>query len=643
MRMTTTLLIGLLFLINVSCKGTEEVTRQEHSAPIVATFADEEITFDELKKNISRNRNAGQAEIDSLELREFLPSYVEYRIKLYEGYRQGLDKDPEILSEYNSYASEAATRFWIENEIKEKRIETFKERFEHELKAFHILKELPQDAPPQDTLEVYRELMAVRDSLLNGADPEEMNQKHSSKREGNPVGGRVQWITAGNTIQPFEDALYQLHVGEVSLPVRTQFGYHLIILEDKRPRSPHRLVKHIYFRKQEDGAGLEKAAQAYEALQSDTTWSDAVQAYTEDPSTKNRDGQVGWVGYGTRYPFEFIEAVMEASPESSFSRPVETSYGAHIIKIDSVRTFLTEEEKEEFILNRLRSLDRLDPDKDDVYERIAAETGLRVDHQTFSSLNDMLSMVPHQPELVTLADSELRTQPLFTAFDSTYSVNHFLEWVDRTTDSPEEAQETSEYLENYKKSVIDEHIVDYTIEKFPEFADEARHFLNGLIVFRINEENIWSPETVNRDEMREYYNSNRENYKRGKTFVYTVISDTSESVMKEVHSLLADGTETSELSAQFKTLEIKADSTFRKQSAEYSILEELQPGKFSEPLTVDGKVSVYILDEVLEPRILTFGEAFDRVFSDYQPIREENYINRLKERYSVKLYPENVH
>lgn len=201
MRIQKFLFFGLILITILSCKSSETIPTNDVPGNVIATIEDEPVTIEELKTNFYRNRNS--EEIDSTEILEFYPSYINYRLKLYEGYQKGFHKDSTILAEFSEYALEIANRFWIENEIKRERIETFKKRFNYELKAFHILKELPESALPGDTVEVYNTLVSVRDSLLDGENIELMNERHSSKREGRPVGGQLSWITAGTTIEPF--------------------------------------------------------------------------------------------------------------------------------------------------------------------------------------------------------------------------------------------------------------------------------------------------------------------------------------------------------------------------------------------------------------------------------------------------------
>ncbi|MDZ7719353.1 MAG: peptidylprolyl isomerase [Balneolaceae bacterium] len=632
MRTRAFLICGFVLILNLSCQTTQEITNKEVSDDVIATIGDEQVTIDELLTNFNRNRNA--EEIDSTDIQEFYPSYINYRLKLYEGYQQGYHKDSTILAEFNEYATDIANRYWIENKIKNDRIDTFKNRFQYELKAFHILKELPENALPKDTAEVYNTLISVRDSLLNGASFEEMNERHSSKREGRSIGGQLSWITAGSTIEPFENAVYSLEPGEISPPIRSQFGYHLILLQEIRPRTPHRLVKHIFVRKKDDGSGQSKIDEAFQALEADSSWSDVLQNYTEDPSTKNRDGSLGWVGYGARFPQELIEFAIKTHPDSSYSIPYEAGYGYHIMKVDSVRTFKNEAQEEEFITNRLEELGRLNPDQKDLYNRIAAESDISIYRENFSKL--LLGEIEE-------SDST-EVQPglnLIQFNNEMYRSSDFQYWLNNIS-SADDVMQSGNIIESYRDYIIQQNLVDFTRNQFPEFATQVDHFLEGLIVFKVNEENIWNPDRVDRSTLKAFYESNQNDYRKGITYHYTEISAPSDSIMQMVQKEFTDGSTKNEISKQFEEVVMDEDSTSYPQDPAYSVVEKLELGEFSKPDSVNEKVSIYRLDDVKDERILSFEEAYNQVFTDYQPIREENYINQLKSKYNLQLYPENL-
>ncbi|WP_416914762.1 MAG: peptidylprolyl isomerase [Roseicyclus sp.] len=94
-----------------------------------------------------------------------------------------------------------------------------------EFNASHILVETEEEA------------QALIAELGEGADFAELAQERSIGPSG-PNGGQLGWFTAGMMVPTFEEAVFALSVGEVSAPVETQFGWHVILLNDTRDQAP---------------------------------------------------------------------------------------------------------------------------------------------------------------------------------------------------------------------------------------------------------------------------------------------------------------------------------------------------------------------------------------------------------------------
>ena len=93
-----------------------------------------------------------------------------------------------------------------------------------EYNASHILVESQEEA------------QALVEGLEGGADFAELAREHSTGPSG-PNGGQLGWFTAGMMVPTFEEAVFALEVGEVSPPVETRFGWHVIILNDSRDQA----------------------------------------------------------------------------------------------------------------------------------------------------------------------------------------------------------------------------------------------------------------------------------------------------------------------------------------------------------------------------------------------------------------------
>ncbi len=103
---------------------------------------------------------------------------------------------------------------------------------EETFQASHILLLIDEDASEEEVQAVKEKITGIRERIVNGEDFAEM-AKEFSQGPSNVRGGELGVFRKGDMVPPFEQAVLQLEVGELSQPVRTQFGYHIILLTDR--------------------------------------------------------------------------------------------------------------------------------------------------------------------------------------------------------------------------------------------------------------------------------------------------------------------------------------------------------------------------------------------------------------------------
>lgn len=583
----------------------------------VARVGTETITLGELIDNFKINQTEEQISRD--DLIEFLPSYIEYRLKLKKGLKNGFNEKPDLLEEFELYGRQAAEIFWLENEIKQRIVDEFVQRSNYELYAFHILIEVPSQATAEQEREIINRIQQAREDLIDGVDPNEVNATYSSVRNGNYMGGQLPWITAGRTVEPFEDALFSLEVGEISEPVRTAFGYHVIYLQDKRERSPDRQVSHIFFQDTEESLASEKAADVHQKLTDGLFWYDAVETYSMDRNTVANGGLIGWVGYAMQYPEPFVDAVMAKNPAESFSEPIIMPYGYHIIRIDSVRTYPSDEARMEEILSELERLQRLNPSESELIEALKKEGNFSVNETVMASIDNA------EPSSVIMTFNEKE-----------YTVNDYSQFT--------EDQDTgSERLfDEFVREVVLSELIDITRSKFPDFDSQISSFLNGLVVFRINEEFIWSEEAPERSALEQFYEENKENYWYDKIYTYFSVSAFEDSIITKAVDYVESGMHPESLTEHIEEINVRRFSTSNRNNPGFELIENIEKGAITEIQISGVRHSFFFLDDVEEPRQMTFDEALSRVVNDYMPIQEAAFINSLKSEFGVDTFPENI-
>ncbi len=109
------------------------------------------------------------------------------------------------------------------------------------VRARHILLRLDQRASEEEKTVVRMAAIALIEQVRDGVDFAALAREHSDDTQTGAKGGDLGYLSRGAMVKPFEDAAFSLAVGEVSEPVETEFGFHIIQLEDKQSAQPRPL------------------------------------------------------------------------------------------------------------------------------------------------------------------------------------------------------------------------------------------------------------------------------------------------------------------------------------------------------------------------------------------------------------------
>ena len=610
---------------------------------VVGKIGSEKIYLEELVNYYQKNSTDSDA-ISADKLREFLPYYMDFKLKLKEGLNQNMEDHQDIVNELQVYSAQAAYRYWAEEEIKEKLFNEFKERSRFEIKSFHILQRLTEAASPSDTLYAYTKLQEAKKEFLNGVSLEELDQRYSTQLQRQSAGGQLPWITAGTTVKPFEDALYSTETGSMSDPVRTQFGYHLIYVQDKREKTSDRKVRHIFFRDADSDEKQSKAESVWESLNNGADWDSLTVANTEDGSSRNQGGDIGWIGYGMQFEESFVDTVMKINPEQSYSKPVKTGYGLHIFKIDSVRTYQSEAQRDEDLKKKLEKLPWYENKKDLVLQEIAQIGDAVTYHDNLTQTEAYIqnSDTTDIKDLEPGSDTGIMNSELFSFRGVQYNGLDYLEWLKAEHPRADAGRYQPEWFDYFVESIYESEMIEITKNRFPSFNEQIQQFRDGLIVYKVSDENMWSASTVDSTALKSIFEKNRDDYQFPKRFVYHIIAADEESLITNAKNKISNGLEIDSLKSEFPEIAIISDSTGHVSEHPFNMLPEMRVGQSSDLFEYHGKNAVINLSGILPARKMDFNEAFYLVMNDYQPKREQEFTDHLKKKYNSKIYPKRI-
>ena len=631
------LIVLALSMTTLYCTSTPKILNNNFSESVVGTVGSEVIEYEDLIKGfLSGGVNQ---EPTAEELKEFLPIYLDYRAKLLSAREAGYFENKTILDEFALYAKQAAYAYWLDREIKPTIFEQFKSRYSEELKSSHVLISLSQNAQPSDTLAAYNKIMEARELFLSGKKTiAELNEEYSSSRNGQLMGGDLPWFSVGVTVGPFEDALYALDQGELSMPIRTQFGYHLIYLEERRKRTPARNVSHIFISRQGD---LEKMDDLHEQLEQGTPWLNLVVEFSEDRASISNEGNIGWVSYSSRYDQAFIDSVMNLDSTLPYSKPIESIYGIHIFRIDSVQTFQNEAAKDEFLNQELDKSSNFERNNGFVINWLSEQYNLSINTDLITKLTNTLSTLDSLPTAqVYIAADSFTQDTLFIFQGKIATATDFYDYlVDKYSDK-ELNQVQPSWFSDYQEYFLDSELLDFTLSVFPEFSEQTDSYHRGLVVYQINEDSVWSSVTVDSTLLMNGYLSNDADYQFETRYYYHLISARYDSTLKKAEDFIFQGGHPDSLRVNDYPVAVMSDSTGIFEGEPFTRLAEMETGEISEYFIYNNRKAFFILNDVLPARKMTFDEAFNRLLSDYQPIREQNWLRRLRDKYQIQAFPE---
>jgi peptidyl-prolyl cis-trans isomerase SurA len=219
----------------------------------------------------------------------------------------------------------------------------------------HILISMPEAAAPEEVQEAREKLDTIQSLLAEGGEFGEVAAGYSDGQNALD-GGELGWRKQGELPSLFADVVPRLTVGEVSEPLRSGSGFHLVRLKDKKSAELH-LVKqtkasHILIKPNEvvsDEEAQKRLNQLRQRIENGENFAELARAHSEDTGSAIEGGSLGWVSPGVMVP-EFQEKMDELAI-GELSEVFKSRFGWHLIMVDDRRE---ENMAEEFKRNKAR-------------------------------------------------------------------------------------------------------------------------------------------------------------------------------------------------------------------------------------------------------------------------------------------------
>jgi peptidyl-prolyl cis-trans isomerase SurA len=647
--MTKTLLASLLLT------GTCLTSLQ---AQTLFTYGGKPVGKAEFLRIYQKNATQQKADRSEKALRDYLELYSLFRMKVSEAEAQQLDTSAAIQGELENYRRQLSRSYLSDPSATEKLMQEAYQRMQTNVAVAHILIPVPSNG---DTAAAYQRADSLyKVAIRKGSDFGALARAFSTDRGSKDNGGKLGYITGLQTIYPFETVAYNTPVGKVAPPFRTQFGYHILKVLDRKPSQGEVEVQQIMAltpkSKGEEGIAAARLTidSARRDLAAAMSWNDAVKKYSQDKFSSDNNGLLKPFGIGrTAVPFE--EAAFALKKPGDLSGPVQTDFGIHLLRLVRRIPIQPMDSMRDDLRRRIDNDSRSQIAKDRYTEQVKAKYGFVAYPEALKQLiSNVSKAIPDSGKgagRFTPADFRTETQPLFRINNTTFTGADFMRFVGQTTNNNlmgNQELAMQEIFNLYTASVLNDFQIQSLERDNAEFRNLLTEYRDGILLFDLMDRNVWSKASKDTVGLTAFYNAHKDKYRWEDGFEGTVFRFGNKPAAEEAVKMMASGLDSlrqEALLTRFNlpntppAVTITQQGTFEWSRFPDFTRQQLSAGKPS-PIkaNTDGSYTVvYMKRPVAAGTPKTLAEARGYVVAEYQDALEKAWNERLRQQYPVKV------
>jgi len=588
--------------------------------------------------------------------RDYLNLYIKFRRKVLDAQRLGMDTMSAYINELEGYRKQLAQPYLVEKNVLDTLIREAYLRSLEMVRTSHILLTIAPDATPDDTLRVYNQLLGIRDSILKqGKDFNEMAKIHSQDPSAKSNGGDLGFFTAFNMVYPFENAAYNTPVGKISMPVRTQFGYHIVKVEDRYTLSGTQHAAHIIIRvgdnysAKDTATALAKINEIYSRLKNGEDFATLAQQFSDDPGSAPNGGELG-----TTRLLPEMESWKRQLKVGQFSEPFTTPYGWHILKIVKVDPIAPFDEAkldikgkvqkdqrsnlpQEVFINRLKK-EYTPTLNEEVIQKFVQSIGKEYTQGRFSP--DTAQMDLYRSTLIELGSPNRESRTLMQF------LNFYRSLRAEATSGPTVEAAVRKNINSYLEQELLKYEESKLSDKYPDYRELYREYRDGILLFALTEKLVWKKAIEDTLGLQDFYNRNKNRFTAGERFRIREYRSTDSSKLTEVQLHLLTGKSHTEIdslvnSSSALNLRIQTvvlDPAHPDLPKSWAQSEPVAPGPIRKR---DKQFVIQQYVEKLPAGVKSFEEARSECITAYQDELEKNWNAQLEMQYPAIVH-ENV-
>ncbi|MBE6299111.1 MAG: hypothetical protein E7083_02100 [Bacteroidales bacterium] len=614
----------------------------QESDPTIMTINGKEIKKSEFEYIYNKNK---QQQLEQKTLDEYLEMFKDYKLKVMEAEANGIDTTQAFISELQGYRNQLAQPYLVDQEADEKLAQEAYARLQENVEVAHILFSVEEGNPNKTQAKAYEKAMAVKKRIDAGADFTEMAKKYSEDPSVARNNGYLGYIKGFMTVYPFEQVAYTTPVGEVSEPVLSRFGYHLIKVMSRRTDPGEVLTAHIMvmlptsITPDEAKAKEAKIQEAYQKLLNGAAFEDMVQEYTEDPGTRDTDGKMRWISTG-RIVKEYEDVAFSLN-EGEISAPFKTPFGWHIVKVLEKRGLKPYAEMQKEIMRRIAREDRAGNGKESLIAKLKIDYNYKFYGDKMAQLKELAKSTQLNENFQSAISQD--NEALFTLNGIKYTVSNFAEYYanskkPKETDAEKSITESVNDYINYAIIAYENSILE---DKYPDFRNLYNEYRDGMLLFEISNREVWDKAAKDEKGLKKYFKKNRRQYSWNEPhFKGIVVQCKNDSVASEAKAMLKKLEYEESATTLNKELNRGSERVIKVKRGLFSFGDNAIVDSYffgAKPYIDETFPVSFAKGRLLKKGPENYTDVKGQVTSDYQQQLEKDWIKYLNKKYKVEI------
>ncbi len=625
MKQSFLIICMFLFFFAITFAQDEDVLFTINDKPVYAN------EFERVyNKNLDLIQNNTQNDIDS-----YLNLFVNYKLKLEEAYHQNLHKEASYLRELKGYERQLTQKYTNNSEVTDKLVSEAYQRLGKEINANHVLVKLSPNASKAEEEKALSDILALRSRVIK----EGFNKVQKEVHNGRTVfAENLGYFTAFKMVYNFENAAYNTKLGDVSQPFKTEFGYHIVIVNDIRKNRGEVTVAHIMV-----GVNDKDLIETvYKRLQQGEDFKALAKQYSIDKSSNSKGGLLKPFSGGQLSSQLFEDEAFRLEKKGDFSMPFKTKFGWHITKLYAKKGLDVFEVEKRGLQNKV---------KRDSRSRVLDEKRILSLLQTYNVNYENVHLIDFEKGLnnrffkgLWNAPENLKTdKELLMIKQKIITYNDFTNFLTKSQRKPQSKKEIKDLVLEQYKSFVNSNVYKFQEENLinenEEYAHVLKEYKEGLLLFELMGGQIWNSSKNDSVALESYFNANRSKYFFNKRIKASIASSKYKKDAKNVLKARKNNQSEQAIIENYNTKEVRVTfntGTFNLNDNAIPSNLKLEKGLSKIYKHNDTFISLDIL-EILPKQQKSFTEAKGIVMSDFQDDKEQMWLKELKVKYPVKI------